>query len=128
MRWPIYWPDMPEPATPPAFNPALYLRPAFECLHWPSHTFDAAMQDPARRAIIEFIATCWPQRPMENVVPISRICQLATGAARHHATAREANPYPEHSAAGGLYAQCFDLEKARMTAAAAATQPAGETA
>lgn len=119
---------MARPPAPLHHNPALYERPAFDALHWPGHTFEAAMSDPARRDIIEFIATRWPQKPMENIVPISRICQLATGAARTHSTAREANPYPEHSAAGGLYAQCFELEKARIAAVKAATEPAGATA
>lgn len=107
---------MPSPAKPLAFDPDVYLRPAFEALNWQGLAFEAAMQDPARRDIITFIATRWPQRPMENIVSVSRIDWLATDAATRCRTAHEANPYPEHSAAGQLFAKCFDAAQKRLSA------------
>ncbi|NQW92673.1 MAG: hypothetical protein HQ446_01305 [Polaromonas sp.] len=101
-------------------NPATYWRSAFTALHWPSITFDAAMQCPARRDIIEFIATWWPQRPMCNIVSISRIDLLATDAAQRGDTAHSANPYPSHTPPGQLWLKCFAAEQARMALAAAA--------
>ena len=111
----------------PAHNPTVYLRKAFEALNWPDVTFHDAMRCPARGNIIELIAIRWPQRPMENIVSISRISWLATDAAQRHRSARDANPYTEHSAAGGLFIKCFDLEKKRLLAHAVAAQAAVET-
>ena len=113
----------------PHHNPPQRLRQhlAFEALCWPGLTFDAAMHDPVRRDIIELIAIRWPQRPMENIVSISRISWLATDAAQRHRSARDANPYTEHSAAGGLFTKCFDLERKRLLVHAAAAQAAIET-
>lgn len=109
-----------------AHNPAAYLRPAFDALNWPDLAFDAAMRCPMRRDIIELIATCWPAKPMENIVSISRINWLAIDAAQRCRTAREALPYSEHSAAGQLFAKCFDLEKKRLSALALPAQSATE--
>lgn len=105
-------------------NPAHYQRPAFDCLCWADMTFEAALLDPARRDIIEFIAIHWPHRPMENIASISRISWLATDAAQRHRSARDANPYTDHSAAGQLFAKCFRLEQKRLLALASRAQPA----
>ena len=103
-----------------AHNPANYVRLAFEAIDWPHLTFEAAMKDTVRRDILEFIATHWPQRPMTNIVSISRIDLLATDAARRGDHARSANPYPEHSAPGQLWLKCFAAEQARLALATAA--------
>ena len=108
------------PAQLPAHNPATYLRPAFQALNWPGMEFKDSMFDPARFEIIEFIATHWPKRPMEHIVSISRVDWLATDAAQRHTTAQSANPYTEHSAAGGLFIKCFNAEKTRIAQAAQA--------
>ena len=118
---------MARPATSPSHSPDQRQRLAFEALYWAGLTFDAAMHDPARRDTIEFIATRWPERPMENIVSISRISWLATDAAQRHHSARDANPYTEHSAAGGLFIKCFYLEKKRLAALSTPAQAAIET-
>lgn len=114
-------------SAPLHHNPALYERLAFDCLCWPGLSFEAAMHCPVRRDIIELIATRWPHRPMENIVSISRISWLATDAAQRHRTPREPNPYPEHSAAGQLFAKCFNLEQKRLSAQATQAQAATES-
>ena len=114
-------------SAPLHHNPALYLRVAFEALHWPATTFEAAMHCIARRDIIELIATQWPQRPMENMVSISKINLQASVAAAHYRTAQSANPYPEQSAPGLLFAKCFHLEQKRMLAPASPVHAATET-
>lgn len=114
------------PVQPFTHNPATYQPIAFVALGWPG-TFEAAMQCTARRDILEHIATWWPKRPMENIVSISRIDLLATNAARRGDTLRSANPYPEHSAPGQLFAKCFDLEQKRLSALALKDQEATET-
>lgn len=117
-------------ARPPAalpHNPAAYLHAAFTALHWPGLTFEAAMQCTARRAILDLIATRWPEKRMENIVLISRIDLLATNAARRGDALRSANPYPEHSAPGQLFAKCFDLEQKRLSALALKAQEATKT-
>lgn len=106
---------------------AAYQRMAFAALHWVGWTFEAAMADPTRREITEFIATRWPKRNMETIVPISKIERLARLAATQHGSVREANPYPEHSAAGGLFARCFAAEKNKHTSPATRAQAAIET-
>lgn len=118
---------MARPPAPLHHNPALYLRVAFEALHWPGPTFEAAMHDPARCEIIELIATRWPEKRMENIVSISKINWLATDAAARHRTAREANPYPEHSVPGELFVKCFNLEQKRLLAHTLQAQVATET-
>ena len=95
-------------------------RLAFIALNWQGLRFEVAMQCPVRRGTIEFIATHWPKRPMEHIVSISRVDWLATDAAQRHTTAQSANPYTEHSAAGGLFIKCFNAEKTRMAQAAQA--------
>lgn len=117
---------MPAPTTL-HHNPAHYQRLAFECLCWAGLTFDAALLDPGRRDIIDHIATHWPHRPMDNIVSISRISYLATDAARRHSTLRDANPYPDHSAPGQLFAKCFDLEQKHLLAQASRAQVATES-
>jgi hypothetical protein len=107
-------------------NPDAYQRIAFDALHWVGWTFEAAMQDSTRREIIKYIAIRWP-KTMDNVIPISRIEKLAHQAAGLHDTAGQANPYPEHSAAGGLFARCFDAEKNRRKVLAAKAHAAIET-
>ena len=116
---------MPTPAL--HHNPALYQRLAFDCLCWTGVTFEAALLDPGRRGVIDHIATHWPHKPMENIASISRISQLATGAAQRHRSARDANPYTDHSAAGQLFARCFDLEQKRLLALAPQAPPATES-
>ena len=110
--------------TPPS---DAYLRTAFAAMAWVGWTFEAAMHDPVRRDIVTFIASHWPHRPMENIVSVSRIEQLAQRAALHERSAQRANPYPEHSAAGGLFAKCFEAEKKRQTAHIPRAQSASET-
>ena len=105
------------PGQPLFHDPAAYLRTAFVALHWPHLAFEAAMQDAARREIIEHIATWWPQRPMENIVSISRIDMQATDAARRGATACSAIPYPDHTPAGQLWLKCFAAEQQRLARA-----------
>lgn len=104
-----------------------YLRTAFAAMAWLGWTFEAAMHDPVRSDILTHIASHWPRRPMENIVSVSRIAQLASRAALHDSSASAANPYPEHSAAGTLFAKCFDAEKKRLEAEAARAQSATES-
>jgi hypothetical protein len=103
----------------PTYNPAIYRPIAFAALAWPG-TFEAAMRCPARRDIIELIATRWPQRPMTDIVSISKIDLLATNAARRGDKLPGANPYPDHGAPGQLFAKCFAAEQARLALTAAA--------
>lgn len=117
---------MPHPAPPPAPQTA-QLRTAFTAMHWVGWTFEAALADPVRRDIITHIASHWHRRPMENIVSVSRIEQLAQRAALHAHSARHVNPYPEHSAAGGLFTRCFDAEQKRLKSHATPAQAATET-
>lgn len=100
-------------------HPATYRPIAFAALGWPG-SFEAAMQDTARRDILDHIATHWPRKPMDNIVSISRIDLLASNAAKRGATARSDNPYPEHSAPGQLWLKCFSAERDRINQAAQA--------
>lgn len=106
---------MSSPAPRPPIPSSSRQRLAFEALYWVGWTFEAAMNDGTRREIIELIATRWP-KSMENIIPIRRIEQLAHKAAGQYASARDANPYPDSSAAGGLFVKCFEAEQNRRKA------------
>lgn len=101
-------------------------RLAFDALYWVGWTFEAAMNDRTRREIIELIATRWP-KSMENIISIRRIEQLAHKAAGQYASARDANPYPDSSAAGCLFVKCFEAEQNLHKALAQQQQPAIKT-
>ena len=117
---------MPTPSQRYPIDTGVYRRLAFDALAWVGITFEAAMADPTRREIIEHIATRWPQK-MENIVPISRIEQLAQRAAAHYVSARDANPYPDNSAAGGLFVKCFHAKQKILAAQVMQAQAAIET-
>lgn len=114
---------MPAAAYRPHVNPAAYLRIAFDALNWTGCTFEAAMQQPTRRQIIEFIANYYPQK-METIVLIGRIEQLANKAALHHPRASDAQPYPAHTSAAKLFVLFFDVEQKRLLALAQQALPA----
>lgn len=102
---------LPPAPTRPAHDPALYLPIAHLARNRPGTPLDEALRDPAQRRILEFIATEWPKKHPPMIISICRIEQLATEAARHYASAAQANPYPADSAAGGLFISCFEAAK-----------------
>ena len=104
-------------------HPATYQPIAFAALGWPG-SFAAAMQDALRRDILEHIAIHWPQKPMDNIVSISRIDLLACQAAARGDKLPGANPYPDHGAPGQLFIKCFAAALQRM---ALATQALAES-